>query len=381
MPHLLLEGNAESYQNFLSSAPNATLVDASEDFYFQIQSIEGPTLQLRHVSTYGQATNHGELPEAFMALMLSFRPGSYSSTSPLNETGRLSETGLLSETGQNSEAPTLHWHFANRSCINYHRNSKVTYLRLESAALLSELCAQAIAVSQLARLQGAAAPASLVQLIEDLSRQFANADIQQQPQLTEAFFNRLSQELRLLLGPPTASDANAASHVSLAIEWMLSRLSEPINLQQLADAMGLTPRSVQACFKSVLAISPMRWLKLARISKLRQFLWSGDMKHLSIQQLMGRCGLRGNSLNRQCYKEAYGLSPMEERRQAESVKRKQGAIKKESKYCQFDNIESAIQFLKKLNGLDGDTILDHRISIVISSSTAEACGKLKQSQS
>ena len=375
MPHLLLEGNAESYQNFLSSAPNATLVDPSEDFYFQIQSIEGPTLQLRHVSTQGQATNHGELPEAFMALMLSFRPGSYSSTSPLNETGRLSETG------QNSEAPTLHWHFANRSYINHHRNSKVTYLRMESAALLRELCAQAIAVSQLPRLQGAASPASLVQLIEDLSLQFTNADIQQQPQLTEAFFNRLSQELRLLLGPPTASDANAAGHVSLAIEWMLSRLSEPINLQQLADAMGLTPRSVQACFKSVLAISPMRWLKLARISKLRQFLWSGDMKHLSIQQLMGRCGLSENSLNRQCYKEAYGLSPMEERRQAESVKRKQGAIKKESKYYQFDNIESAIQFLKKLNGLDGDTILDHRISIVISSSTAEACGKLNGIQS
>ena len=375
MPHLLLEGNAENYQNFLSSAPNATLVDASEDFYFQIQTIEGPTLQLRHVSTYGQATNHGELPEAFMALMLSFRPGSYSSTSPLGE------IDPLSETGQNSEAPTLHWHFANRSYINHHRNSKVTYLRMESAALLRELCAQAIAVSQLPRLQGAASPASLVQLIEDLSLQFTNADIQQQPQLTEAFFNRLSQELRLLLGPPTASDANAASHVSLAIEWMLSRLSEPINLQQLADAIGLTPRSVQACFKSVLAISPMRWLKLARISKLRQLLWSGDMKHVSIQQLMGRCGLSENSLNRQCYKEAYGVSPMEERRQAESAKRKQGAIKKESKYYQFDNIESAIQFLKKLNGLDGDTIQDHRISIVISSSTAEACGKLNGIQS
>ena len=105
------------------------------------------------------------------------------------------------------------------------------------------------------------------------------------------------------------------------------------------------------------------------------------MKHLSIQQLMGRCGLSENSLNRQCYKEAYGVSPMEERRQAESAKRKQGAIKKESKYCQFDNIESAIQFLKKLNGLDGDTILYHRISIVISSSTAEAYGKLNGIQS
>ena len=39
MPHQLLEGNAESYQNFLSSAPKATLVDASEDFYFRIKTI------------------------------------------------------------------------------------------------------------------------------------------------------------------------------------------------------------------------------------------------------------------------------------------------------------------------------------------------------
>jgi len=365
VPHLLLEGKADRYQHFLASTANANLVAVSDDFQFRIQSIEGPSLLIRHVSTHGQVSNHGELPDAFFALMLNYHPGGYSSTGP------------LSDSAPHPPGPTLHWHLANRSCINHHHNSKVTYLRLESTALLRELSAQAIAVSQLAGLQGVPASTHLVQLIEDLSLELANTDIQQQPQLTEAFFNRLSQELRLLLGPPTASDANAAGHVSLAIEWMLSRLSEPINLQQLADAMGLTPRSVQACFKSVLAISPMRWLKLARISKLRQFLWSGDMKHLSIQQLMGRCGLSENSLNRQCYKEAYGVSPMEERRQAESVKRKRGAIKKESKYCQFDKIDSAIKFLKQLNNFDGDNIPDNKITITISSSTPEASCKPK----
>ena len=363
MPHVLLEGNAESYQNFLSSAPKATLVDVSEDFYFRIKTIEAPALQLRHVSTHGEATNHGELSDAFMAMMLSFRPGSYSSTSPLGE------ANPLGETGQDAKAPTLHWHFANRSCVNYHRNSKVTYLRLENAALLRELSAQAIAVSQLAGLQGAAAPASLVRLIEDLGLQLANAEVQQQLQLTEAFFNRLAQELRLLLGPPPASDASAAGHVCLAIEWMLHRLSEPISLQQLADALGLTPRSVQACFKSVLAISPMSWLKLARIGKLRQLLWCGDMASFSIQQLMSRCGLSDTSLNRQYYKNSYGVSPKEEQRQAEAIKRQYGAVKNDSQYYQFDNMQAAIQYLEKLNNLNSDANQNCRVAIVVSSSS------------
>ena len=359
MPHLLLEGKADRYQHFLASTANANLVAASDDFQFRIQSIEGPSLLIRHVSTHGQVSNHGELPDAFFALMLSYHPGSYSSTGP------------LSDSTPHPPGPTLHWHLANRSCINHHHNSKVTYLRLESTALLRELSAQAIAVSQLAGLQGVPASTHLVQLIEDLSLELANTDIQQQPPLTEAFFNRLGQELRLLLGPPPASNTNAAGHVSLAIEWMLSRLSEPINLQQLADAMGLTPRSVQACFKSVLAISPMRWLKLARISKLRQLLWCGDITQFSIQQLMSRCGLSDTSLNRQFYRDVYGVSPREERRQAATIKRQYGTTKTDSQYHQFDSAKAAVQYLERLNNLKSDITQNCRVSIVISSSTKE----------
>ena len=173
-------------------------------------------------------------------------------------------------------------------------------------------------------------------------------------QLTEVFFKQLGKELRLLLGPPTASDANAAGHVSLAIGWMLSRISEPISLQKLATEISLTPRSVQTCFKSVLAISPMRRLKLARISKLRQFLWCGDMEHFSIQQLMGRCGLSNSSLNRQFYKDVYGVSPVEDRREAEYIKTQDGETSKISGYYKFSSVKAAIQYLEGLIGKDGE---------------------------
>ena len=342
MPYLLLEGKADRYASFLTSKAKASLEKASEDFHFQIRTTESPGLLLRYVSTHGQASNHRELPDAFFALMLSFNPGGYSSTTPLSDSSPLT-TG-----------PSLHWHFANHSCVNHHRNSKVTYLRMESTDLLRELSAQGIPVSQLACLQGAAAPESLLQLIEVLGLQLADADVREPVQLTEVFFKQLGKEQRLLLGPPTASDANAAGHVSLAIGWMLSRISEPISLQKLATEISLTPRSVQTCFKSVLAISPMRWLKLARISKLRQFLWCGDMEHFSIQQLMGRCGLSNSSLNRQFYKDVYGVSPVEDRREAEYIKTQDGETSKISGYYKFSSVKAAIQYLEGLIGKDGE---------------------------
>jgi transcriptional regulator GlxA family with amidase domain len=236
---------------------------------------------------------------------------------------------------------------------------------MESTDLLRELSAQGIPVSQLACLQGAAAPESLLQLIEVLGLQLADADVRAQVQITEVFFKQLGQELRLLLGPPTASDANAAGHVSLAIGWMLSRLSEPISLQKLATEINLTPRSVQACFKSVLAISPMRWLKLARISKLRQFLWCGDMAHLSIQQLMGRCGLSDSSLNRQYYKDVYGVNPMEDRSEAEYIKTQDSKPGKVSGYYKFSSTRAAIQHLEALIDKDEEGMQNYQIAMVI----------------
>lgn len=334
MPYLLLEGKADHYEHFLTAATNTNLSDISEDFHFQIRAIEGPTLLVRHVRTYGQASNHGELSDAFYALMLSYPPGEFSSVAP------------LADPGQPTLRPTLHWHLANQSCVNHHRNSKVTYLRLESAGLLRALAAQAIAVSQLTDLQGMVAPTSLVQLIQNLGQQLSSTEPQQHPPISEAFLNRLAQELRQLLGPPRASDANAAAHTSRAIEWMMDQLSAPIGLQQLAKQLALTPRTVQSCFKSQLALSPMRWLKLARLSRLRQLLWDLSLAQESIQQLFGHCGLSDTGLNRISFREVYGLTPREQRRQAREIVKQHQAGNKESLHRQFDCLETAIDYLK-----------------------------------
>jgi AraC-like DNA-binding protein len=146
---------------------------------------------------------------------------------------------------------------------------------------------------------------------------------------------------------------------------MLGRICEPISLQKLATEISLTPRSVQACFKSVLAISPMRWLKLARISKLRRLLWCGDIAHLSIQQLMGRCGLTDSSLNRQYYKDVYGVNPMEDRREAEYIKTQDSKPGKVSGYYKFSSTRAAIQHLEALIDKDGEERQNYQIAMVI----------------
>jgi AraC-like DNA-binding protein len=345
MPYLL-EGTADRYEHFLNAVTNYNLVAISDDFHFRIQTSEYPGLQLRHVRTHGSVSNQGTLNDAFFALMLSYPPGQFSSRSPLGEARH------------GSGQPTLHWHLANQSCINHHRNSTVTYLRLESASLLAVLCHQAIAVSQLSTLQGVIAPMSLVELIEGVAPQLTSAAEQEQQQLiTQSFLQQLGQELRQLLGPPTPSHSNAAGYACRAIDWMGERLHAPIKLDHLAHAIALTPRTVQICFKRQLGLSPMRWLKLARLSQLRHLLWDRDLEHQSLQQLMGRCGLNDTSLNRQAYRDIYGVSPSEQRRQAADIRKLQKSGSSDASHRQFDNPEAAIHYLQTL-GI-GDRVADH----------------------
>lgn len=365
MPHLLLEGKADLYEHFLSSTANANLVAITDDFHFQIQTLEGPTLLLRHVSTHGQATNHGELSDAFYALMLSHRPGGYSSRTPLNSSAPVGQT------------PSLHWHLSSRSCINHHRDSKVTYLRLESAALLRSFAAQAISVHQLESLQAVAAPVSLVHWIERLDQQLVGAEPQQHAAITEAFLNGLAQELRQLLGPPKTRDVNAANHVMMAMEAMLTRLNAPISLQELADSLALTPRTVQACFKNQLAISPMRWLKLARFSQLRQQLWDPDLAGRSLPQVMAECGLSDTSLNRRSYREVYGISPGEQQRQRKALTGSGQSLVHDSLHRMFDGPNAAIEYLQDLKNSQG-AIGTYRVAVTVTPTVQAAVQPIDQ---
>ncbi len=357
-PYQQLEGTAEQYRHFLGGIDRSALTAISDDFSFQIRTLQTPSLILREVTTQGQASNQAECGDAFFGLMLSHGPGGFSSRAP------------LPAAGPKPFAPSLHWHWPNDLAHSHHRDSQVSYLRLESAGLLRQLALQHLRVDQLRRLQAVAASPGLIQLISSLQQRLnTSAEPDSRQQISDDFLPALGVQLRALLLQlhPEGGGATVASsrHLDTAIRWLDLHLHEAITLPQLAAELGLTPRAVQACFRSRLGLSPMRWLKLARLSQLRQHLHHPDHRHRSTQQLKTLVGLSSTSLNRQAYREIYGRSPAEDQHQLE--RQHHGAIEQASSYqsFQFSSTEAAILALEAIRQQQQQQSAEPNISITL----------------
>ncbi|MFZ0409503.1 MAG: helix-turn-helix domain-containing protein [Cyanobium sp.] len=360
------EGRADHYQRFLEGCGKAfSLTRISEDFRFQIRTAESPSLLVRQVSTRGLVSHQIDCSDAFYGLMLSHRPGGFSTSAP------------LSADAAQPAAPTLHWHFPNQLATNHHHDSEVTYLRIESAGLLRQLALYGLRVDQLRNLQGLVSPAGLVQLFHSIDQRLVSiTEASKRTAAVEEFLATLGQELRKLLTLPRVSSSSSARHVTAAIEHMAADLAAPLSLPQLSAQLGLTPRAVQVCFRSRLGISPMRWLKLARLSKLRQMLHCPDLSQLSYQALMARVGLSANTLNRQNYREIYGLTPAEDKLQAQLQQlRRADDHDQNSQYLQFSSTASAIAALRELEQQQRDPVPPSAFSISITVSMAEAAAR------
>jgi AraC-like DNA-binding protein len=62
-----------------------------------------------------------------------------------------------------------------------------------------------------------------------------------------------------------------------ALEWLKGRLDEPIQLETLAAAAGVRPRTLEAHFKLYLGTTPLGWVRRTRLARARQqLLAAGD---------------------------------------------------------------------------------------------------------
>ena len=307
-----LEGRLDCYRDFLKQTTNAELLDASEDFCFEITSVETPNLVVREVHTKGQASNGYEQGDAFFGLMLSHGPGAFSTGAPLPPAPLPPAPLSLASC---SSPHRLHWHLPNTRAVSHHRDSQVTYLRLEAAGLLRHLALAGLSVAELANLQDRDLPEALVQLITQLGPRLEGAFAADQPALVEAFLADLCDQFRAM-GAAAAKSA-AALHVRDAIGLLVADLRSPPALAELSGALGLTPRAVQASFRSRLGMAPMRWLKLHQLSQLRGLLCSSQHGDLTTDRLKRSCGLTATRSTRESYREVYGFTPAEEQRRAQ----------------------------------------------------------------
>src|SRR3954471_24815073 len=57
-----------------------------------------------------------------------------------------------------------------------------------------------------------------------------------------------------------------------ALEWLRAHLGEPVQLETLAVAAGVRPRTLEAHFKAFLGTTPLEWLRRMRLARARQEL-------------------------------------------------------------------------------------------------------------
>ncbi len=131
--------------------------------------------------------------------------------------------------------------------------------------------------------------------------------LQRQSQWRESMLRLLQRYARVPEARPAGREPVA---VARAKELMAASLAEPPSLEQLAEAVHLSPFHFARVFRRATGLPPHAWLKQRRLEQARALLRSGCVPLQAAMQL----GFADQShLSRQ-FKQSYGVSPGEYRR-------------------------------------------------------------------
>jgi transcriptional regulator GlxA family with amidase domain len=95
------------------------------------------------------------------------------------------------------------------------------------------------------------------------------------------------------------------------VALMEANLEEPIDLDELANYVGLSRRQLERLFQKYLKSSPSKYYLKLRLVRARQLL---KQTPISIVELSVVCGFVSTPHFSKCYRECFGIPPSEERR-------------------------------------------------------------------
>jgi AraC family transcriptional activator FtrA len=126
---------------------------------------------------------------------------------------------------------------------------------------------------------------------------------------------------RWLIAPPhraadqpqlvAAPMSETGDRLSELLEWASARLDQPLTLADLAQAAGVSPRTLARRFHAALGTTPLQWLLAQRIRRAQELLESTDQP---IDRIAERSGFGSPGNLRQQFTRALGLSPQRYRR-------------------------------------------------------------------
>ena len=94
------------------------------------------------------------------------------------------------------------------------------------------------------------------------------------------------------------------------IEYMEANISEPLQLIEIAEFVGLSRRQIERLFQQHMGRSPARYYLEIRLDRARHLLMQSTM---AVVDVAIACGFVSASHFSKCYREMYGKSPLQER--------------------------------------------------------------------
>ena len=114
--------------------------------------------------------------------------------------------------------------------------------------------------------------------------------------------------------PAFKTDSTADSlppPVAKAVEIFADNLEHPVSIRDIATEIGVSPRQLERSFKSTTGQSPALYYRTLRMNAARQLvMYSRD----SITSIANAVGYATSSTLSQHYRESFGVTPQEERR-------------------------------------------------------------------
>lgn len=94
------------------------------------------------------------------------------------------------------------------------------------------------------------------------------------------------------------------------LEWMISRVAEPLSLSQLEAQSGYSRRALQRAFQTRFGCGPMQWLRRRRLDLALEQLTRADAGD-SVAAIARRCGYLSLASFSRDFSSAYGRRPSE----------------------------------------------------------------------
>lgn len=112
----------------------------------------------------------------------------------------------------------------------------------------------------------------------------------------------------------SAVKSNAPKYSNEAVQFIRHNYYRDLNVQEIADSIGITRAYLSTCFKSVYRLSVQEYLTEYRLKKAKEMLTDSDLK---IKEIALYTGYQDELYFSKVFKKKYGVSPRAFRQQGE----------------------------------------------------------------